>query len=88
MASNLRVRFHEKQRKRLSQSIVFNPTSSKKACPEPTLAPTPMSVPSTTAAVVAPKSDEKLLSIDEHVYHETRRPFVVPENISEKSFDS
>ena len=40
MTSNLRVRFHERQRKRLSESNVVNPTPSKKACSEPISVPT------------------------------------------------
>ena len=40
MTSNLRVRFHERQCKRLSESSVVNPTPSKKACSEPISVPT------------------------------------------------
>lgn len=87
MASNLRVGFHERQRKFLSEAIAINPSHSKKACPE--LAPDPpsKSTPLTTNAIVTSKPDEKPPSTDDISYHETRKPFVVLENISEESFE-
>ncbi|KAJ9686988.1 hypothetical protein PVL29_015728 [Vitis rotundifolia] len=41
MASNLRVKFRERQRKLLFESITVSPSHSKKACPKPT--PNPLS---------------------------------------------
>ena len=87
MASNLRARFRERQRKRLSESIAVNPIPSKRACSEP--APTPMSVsvPPATATTVALELDEKLLFANDIAHHEPRRPFVGPNHFSEKSFE-
>ncbi|KAJ9680220.1 hypothetical protein PVL29_019506 [Vitis rotundifolia] len=75
MASNLRIGFRERQRKRLSKSIVVNPTPSKKACPKLASIPPPMLVPSTITVIVTPESDEKPPSADDISYHEMRRPF-------------
>ncbi|RVW22467.1 hypothetical protein CK203_112790 [Vitis vinifera] len=61
MASNLRARFCERQRKSLSKSIAINPTPSKKASLKPASAPPPMPVPSTITMAVTPKPDEKPL---------------------------
>ena len=86
MTSKLRVGFCERQLKRLFESIAINPTSSKKACPEPVSAPLPMPVPLTTTAVVTPNPDEKLPSADDIVYHDMRIPFVVRNKLSKESF--
>lgn len=86
MASNLRAEFRERQHKRLSKSIDVNPTPFKKDCPEPASAPMPVSVPPATAPTVTPKLDEKIPSIDDVAHHETRRPFIGPDNFSEESF--
>lgn len=85
MTFNLRVGFHERQRKCLSESIAINPTPLKRVCPKPTLIPSPVPVPPTTAATVTPEPDEKLSSIDDIAYHEIRRPFIVPKNLNEES---
>ena len=87
MASNLRARFRERQRKRLSESITVNPIPSKRACSEP--APTPMSVsvPPATATTVALELDEKLLFANDIADHDPRRPFVSPNHFSEESFE-
>lgn len=70
MASNLRARFHERQRKRLFESIAINPIPSKKACPEPAclepiLVPLPVLAPSTIAVEIILEPDEKLSSADD-----------------------
>ncbi|RVW88004.1 hypothetical protein CK203_033943 [Vitis vinifera] len=49
--------------------------------------PPPVLIPSVTAATVILESDEKLPSVDDIAYHETRKPFVVMENLSEESFE-
>ncbi|KAL6319629.1 hypothetical protein AAG906_020706 [Vitis piasezkii] len=75
MASNLRARFHERQRKRLSESIAINTTPSKKASLKPASAPPPMPIPSTITTTVTPKPDAKPLSANDIYYHDMRRPF-------------
>lgn len=85
MTFNLRVEFQERQRKRLSESIVVNLIPLKRVCPKPTLIPSPVPVPSITAATVTLEPDEKLSSIDDIAYHEIRRPFIVPKNLNEES---
>ena len=87
MASNLRARFRERQRKRLSESIVVNPTPSKRACLEPAPTLMPVSVPPATARAVAPDLDEKLLFANDIAHHEPRRPFVGPNHFNEESFE-
>ena len=87
MASKLRVRFRERQCKHLSESIAVNPTPSKKACPKPLSVPPLVSVPPTTVAAITLESDEKLPSANDIAYHEIRRPFFVPDNISEELFE-
>nr|CAN72402.1 hypothetical protein VITISV_033808 [Vitis vinifera] len=87
MASKLRVRFRERQCKHLSESIAVNPTPSKKACPKPVSVPPLVSVPPTTVAAITLESDEKLPSANDIAYHEIRRPFFVPDNISEELFE-
>ena len=49
MTSNMRVEFHERWCKRLSESIAVNSTTSKKACSEP--APNPPSIPALSTTV-------------------------------------
>ena len=87
MTSILRAELCERQHKRLSKSIVVNPTPLKKACMEPT--PTLPSMPalSTTTAAVTLEPDEKPPFADDISYHETKIPFVVPESFSEESFE-
>lgn len=46
-----------------------------------------MLVPLSTAADITPESDKKLSSADDTVYHEMRKPFVIPNNISKESFE-
>ena len=58
MTSNLRVRFCDRQRKRLSESIIINPTLSKKACLKPASASLPVPILSATIAVITLESDE------------------------------
>lgn len=65
----------------------MNPTISKKACPKPALASPPVLVPSVTVAIIILESDEKLPSADDIAYHETMRPFIVLENLSEELFE-
>ena len=85
MTSNLRVRFCERQRKRLPESIIINPTLSKKACLK--LASTSLPVPASpaTIAAITLEPDEKL-SFDDIAYHKMRRPFAIPENLSKELF--
>ena len=87
MTSNLRVRFRERQYKRLSKSIAVNPTPSKKVCSEPTLVPPPVPILSTIAAIVTPKPDEKIFSTNDTAYHEIRRPFVILDSLNKESFE-
>ncbi|KAL6334873.1 hypothetical protein AAG906_023678 [Vitis piasezkii] len=56
-------------------------------CLKPALTHPPVLVPSITATTVILESDEKLPSVDDIAYHETRRPFIVLENLSEESFE-
>lgn len=67
IATNLRVGFKERQRKRLSESITVNPASFKKPCQEPICmdpisALTSMPVPLTTVGGIIPDPDEMLPS--------------------------
>ena len=87
MTSNLRVRFRERQHKRLSKSIAVNPTPSKKVCSKPALVPLPVPIPLAIAAIVTPKPDEKISSTDDTAYHEMRRPFVILDNLNKESFE-
>ena len=87
MASNLRVRFRERQCKHLSESIAANPSHLKKACPEPTPNPLSQLASLTNTTVVALEPDEKPPFADDISYHETREPFVIWENIREESFE-
>ena len=86
MTSNLRVGFCERKRKCLSKSIIVNPSSLKKTCPKPTIDSLSKSVLSTIVVVVTSNPNKKPSSIDDISYHEARKPFIVPENISEESF--
>ena len=86
MTSNLRVGFRERKRKCLSKSIIVNPFSLKKTCPKPTIDPLSKLVLSTIVAVVTSNPNKKPSSIDDISYHEARKPFIIPENISEESF--
>ncbi|KAJ9703008.1 hypothetical protein PVL29_004670 [Vitis rotundifolia] len=87
MASNFRAEFRERKHKRLSKSIVINHNSSKKAFSELASAPSLMPVPLAIPTTVTLEPDEKLPSVDDIAYHEMRRPFIVPENLSEESFE-
>lgn len=92
MSSNLRVRFRESQHKHLSKSIVVHPTPSKKAClelayPKPVSVPPSAPVPSTSVVDITLESDEKLPFADDIAYHKTRKPFVIPDNVSEELFE-
>lgn len=87
MVSNLRVEFCERQHKRLSKSIVINPTPSKKACLEPT--PTPPSIPAllTTVVTVTLELNEKPSFANDISYHVPKRPFVVLNSFNKESFE-
>ncbi|KAJ9687146.1 hypothetical protein PVL29_015842 [Vitis rotundifolia] len=87
MVSNLRVGFRKRQCKCLSKSITVNPSHSKKAYPKPVVDPLSKSTLPTIATVVTLDPNEKSSSVDDISYHEMRKPFVVPENISEESFE-
>lgn len=77
MATNLRARFYERQRKRLYESIAIDPFSSKKAHSAPDLnsSSRPTTLIPTTA--VTSRLDEKPPSVGEIPYHEMRKPFVI-----------
>ena len=71
----------------MSKSIAVNPTPSKKVCSKPTLVPPPVPIPLAIAAIVTPKPNEKISSIDDTAYHEMRRPFVILDNLNKESFE-
>lgn len=77
----------ERQRKRPSESIAINPSSSKKTYLEPVLNPPSKSAPPTTAAPITSGPNEKLSSTNDISYHKMRKPFTVLKNISEESFE-
>lgn len=90
MVSNLRVGFRERQRKRMSESIVVSPSPSKRPCPdaaysELALAPIPMIAYLTAAVKIISKSDKKLHSIEDIAHHEPRRLSINPDHFSEES---
>lgn len=90
MVSNLRVGFRERQRKRMSESIVFSPSPSKRPCPDAAYselasAPVPMITYLTATVKIISKSDEKLHSIEDIAHHEPRRLSINPDHFSEES---
>ena len=92
MASNLRAGFQERQRKCLFESIVFNHSSSKRAClepacPEPISILAPVLVLLTIAAEITLEPDEKLPSADDIAHHELRRPSIGSDHFSKELFE-
>ena len=87
MASNLRVEFHERQHKHLSESIAINLSPSKKAYPKPAPNPPSKSAPWTTIVAVISEMDEKPSFVDDISYHKIRKPFIILGEISEDSFE-
>lgn len=86
MASNLKARFHERQRKCLFESIIVNSNPSKKVSLEPVSVPPPVPVHLIIAAGIIPESDEKILSTNVIAHHEPMRPFIGPYHFSDESF--
>lgn len=90
MATNLRTRFKDKQRKRLSESITVNSLSFKRPyseslCSEPVLVIAPVLVPSTVAASTNLESNERLRLAEGTAHQEPQRPFSSPEDLSDDS---
>lgn len=90
MVSNLRVRFQERQRKRMSKSIAVSPFLSKRPCLdatylEPTPAPVLVTTPLTAAIKIISKSDEKLQFIEDITHHEPMRLSIYPDHFSDES---
>lgn len=92
MTINLRARFKERQRKRLSESIMVNHSPSKRPCSE-SLCPKPVLVvvlvlaPSTAAIGINLELDERLLSVEGTTHHELRRLSPSSEHLNNESVE-
>ena len=69
------------------KSIAINPSYLKKVCSKPAPNPSSKSAPPTTTVVVTWEPDEEPFFIDDISYHKTRKPFVIPREIREDSFE-
>lgn len=92
MTINLRARFKERQRKRLSESIMVNHSPSKRPCSE-SLCPKPVLVvvlvlaPSTAAIGINLELDERFLSVEGTTHHELRRLSPSSEHLNNESIE-
>lgn len=92
MVTNLRTKFKERQRRRLSESItVISPPSKRLCleplCPKPILVIAPVPEPSAATASTNPMSDERLLSVDGTSHQKPERLFFGPEHLSDDSVE-
>ena len=86
MTTNLRVEFHKRQHKHLSEYIVIGLSPSKKVCSAPGLDSLSKPTPLTPIAIVASGLDDEPSSIGDIPYHKMRKPFVVSKSIIKDSF--
>ncbi|RVW36949.1 hypothetical protein CK203_094933 [Vitis vinifera] len=64
-----------------------SPSPHLHCCSKPAPDPPSMPTPLTTVVAVTSEPDEKPSFVDEIYYHEMRKPFIVPGNFNEESFE-
>lgn len=92
MTINLRARFKDRQRKRLSESIMVNHSPSKRPCseslcPKLVLVIVPVLAPLIATIGINLKLDERLLSVEGTAHHELRRLSPSSEHLNNESVE-